>query len=133
MAGPIRGQDAQIKTAKAGQPVALVGETREWSISAAANIIDTGSQGKDWVENLAGQKSFGLNMSGNFDQDDAAQQELIEGELIDFEGLTNGVGSMTYSGQARIATVEIGTPFDGVVSITITARGHGALTRTPGV
>lgn len=125
-----RGQDAQFKSAQAGSVVALVGERKSWKITTRAGAVDDGAQGDDWETYKPGRKGFDISLDGHLDSTDAAQAEFVEGELIDFECYPEGADGTIRSGQALITSTDIGTDMEGIVSISISAKGVGPLVRT---
>ena len=128
------GHKSQFSAAKSGEALVVIGERREWKITTRANAIASNAQGQDWEKTLAGIKGFDLSISGNLNLSDATggQAVLTEGELIDFECFPENVAGYKFSGQARITGVEITGGLEDVVSISITAKGNGALVRDPG-
>ncbi len=125
------GHKSQFSAVQSGQAMVVIGERREWKISTRANIIASNAQGQEWENSLSGIKGFDLSLSGNLNLSDASsgQAVLTEGELIDFECYPEGIPGYGFSGTARIATVEVSTSLEDVVSFSITAKGHGELIR----
>lgn len=125
-----------VKTAAEGGTVAAVTEVTNFTIESTADTIDASVMGSLNRVYKAGMQTFTGSIEVQYDPADAEQERLEVGATIDFQlypqGETEG-GSEDknyYSGSAIVTGRTITTPLDGMVSMSITIQGTGALTKT---
>lgn len=123
-----RGNDGVVKAITSTGTPAAVGEVKSFSIQTVGDTVEDTAMGDDSRTFKAGLKSFSLNIEAHYDPDDSAQEDLVEGETVDFELLPESGNKL--SGSALVTGVAISNEFDNsIVSVSITAQGTGDLTR----
>lgn len=130
------GNNGVVKTAAEGGSVAAVTEVTNFTIESTADTIDASVMGSLNRVYKAGMQTFTGSIEVQYDPADAEQERLEVGTTIDFELYPQGTtesGSEDknyYSGSAIVTGRTITTPLDGMVSMSITIQGTGALTKT---
>lgn len=130
------GNNGVVKTAAEGGTVAAVTEVTNFTIESTADTIDASVMGSLNRVYKAGMQTFTGSIEVQYDPADAEQERLEVGTTIDFELYPQGTteaGSEDknyYSGSAIVTGRTITTPLDGMVSMSITIQGTGALTKT---
>ena len=66
----------------------------------------------------------------NFDDDDTAQGNLVQGSSLSFEFMPEGSGSgeQKLSGTGIVTGMSVGVTLDGVTTRTVSIQGTGGLT-----
>lgn len=107
-----------------------VGEVRSWSLDVAADVVDDTVMGDTWKTNKATHKSWSGSLSALWDPDDTGQGDLDEGASVTMALLPEGstTGDVSYSGTAIITGVNRTASYDGLVEVSISFVGNGALT-----
>ena len=130
------GNNGVVKTAADGGSVAAVTEVRSFSLESTADVIEASVMGSLNRVYKAGMQTFTGTIDVFYDAADAEQERLEAGTAVDFElypqGTTEG-GSEDknyYSGSAIVTGRTINVTTDGMVEMSITVQGTGALTKT---
>ena len=130
------GNNGVVKTAADGGSVAAVTEVRSFSLESTADVIEASVMGSLNRVYKAGMQTFTGTIDVFYDAADAEQERLEAGTSVDFElypqGTTEG-GSEDknyYSGSAIVTGRTINVTTDGMVEMSITVQGTGALTKT---
>jgi predicted secreted protein len=125
------GNSGSIKAVSTGGSVAAVGEVKSYNLSIQSDLIESSRIGDTWKGNLAGLKGWEVSMVCNYDPDDAAQADLIEGAEVDLELAAAGdtSGRENFTGTGFVTSVEIAVESTAVVSYNVTVTGNGTLTR----
>ena len=117
-----------------GTATTALGSLRTWSIDSSANIqtVDTASMGNfdDWTESYTLSRSWSASFAGLWD----AADELADNIQVGMNAaiiLYPDAGStgITYSGSGVIDSVTVNASYDGMVEISFSLQGSGALTR----
>lgn len=122
---------------KAGSTPTAVGEVRSYTLNQSADVQETTTLGSGWAKNTATIKRWSVSLEAHFDISDGGQDELrssiASGSSIALElylGGESGVGNTSYTGNAVIESMDISNDVAGIVTVSISATGDGALTET---
>lgn len=130
------GNNGVVKTAAEGGSVAAVTEVRSFSLESSADTIEASVMGSLNRVYKAGMQTFTGSVDVFYDPADAEQERLLVGTTVDFElypqGDTEGGSDDKnyYSGSAIVTGRTINSTTDGMVEMSITIQGTGALTVT---
>lgn len=131
--------DATPSAAGTGaSPTDSLGSLRSWSIDQSANLltVDTASMGNfdDWVETHTMSRSWSASFSGLWDEGGTTPgvEDLVVGRTIRFalfpDNSTAGTGdTQYYSGTAIINSITYNASYDGMVELSFSVTGKGAL------
>ena len=126
------GSEGTVKITPSGGSVTAVGEVRSYTIESSAEVIEDTTLGDTDRTYKTGLKTFTGSLEVFFDETDTAQPELDAGAEITFavypEGDTSG--DTYYTGSAIVTGRTITASFDGMVEMSLTVQGTGALTET---
>lgn len=111
----------------------LVAEIKSWSIDETDETLDTTALGKTWrTRQPMNIKSWTGSLEGFYDPSDVAQGQLVAGAEVTlnlyYMGETTGAEYMT--GSAIVNTVSLNASFDGMLEVSFSFEGNGALTRS---
>lgn len=110
-----------------------VGEVTDFSVTTSAVITADPSLGDDWATNKAATKSWTATINCNFDYGDTTgQNTLNEGDEVSVElyPVDDTATNLKLSGSLIVSgTTVTNSGNDGVVSLSISGTGNGALTR----
>lgn len=126
------GSEGVVKTSEKDGTPATVGEVRSYSIESSAEVIeDTVLSDTDRTYKV-GLKTFTGTLELFFDETDTEQARLDVGTEIEFEVYPEGdaSGDTYYAGEAIVTGRSITASVDGMVEMSITVQGNGALTET---
>ena len=130
------GNNGVVKTAADGGSVAAVTEVRSFSLESTADVIDCSAMGSLNRVYKTGMQTFTGTIDVFYDPADAEQERLEVGTNIDFELYPQGTAEAGtddknyYSGGALVTGRTINATTDGMVEMSITVQGSGALTKT---
>ena len=130
------GNNGVVKTAADGGSVAALTEVRSFNLESTADAIECSVMGSLNRVYKAGMQTFSGTIDVFYDPADAEQERLMVGTVIDFELYPQGAteaGSEDknyYSGGAIVTGRTITSTTDGMVEMSITVQGSGALTKT---
>lgn len=128
------GQNGVVKLVTSGGTVAAATHVRSYTISQAADTIETTAMGatSNYRTYVAGLKSFSISVDMYWDDSNAAQQDMIEvGTVLDFELYPEGDSTVTkFSGSVICTQADITASFDGMTEFTFAGSGDSALTIT---
>lgn len=138
----ISAQPFEIATTKAAGDItvnrsALLGGQRNATLNRSAETIDATSKDTEgnWMENIAGFKSWGVDMEAAYISDDAAYKVLEDAFLagnnvyvlvIFGEPTASSVGN-AMTGEVTITDFPIDLPYNDLVTYSLTLGGSGAL------
>ena len=113
---------------KAGSTV--IGAVTGFTIDTTADVVEDTSLGNSAKTYLAGRTAFSGSIDMHYDEGDAAQETLDSGATIAFTLLPEGntSGNTYWYGNVIITSVSKSLSFDGLVEISFSATGNGALT-----
>lgn len=117
-------------------PTDSLGNLRSWSIEQSANIltVDTAAMGNftTWNEAFTMSRSYTASFSGLWDEGAPGVDDLIVGRTIRFalfpDSTTSGSSPTEYySGTAIINSITYNASYDGMVELSFSVTGKGAL------
>ena len=129
------GANAHIRIVYSGGTADIAGQYRNSSLSVSNNIIDTTSGSTAWEEIISGISKWEVSYEGLHNGGDTPMGTVHLAALV--PGLAGTVfwspsGSAAtnqrFTGAIVIESVEIGLPYDDVVTVSLKIRGNGALT-----
>lgn len=126
------GSEGTVKTAAKDGTVAAVGEIRSYTLESSAEVIEDTTMGNSDRTYKVGLKTFTGSIDCYFDETDTEQLRLDVGTEIEFEVYPEGdtTGDTYYGGEAIVTGRTITGSFDGMVEMTVTVQGTGALTES---
>lgn len=111
-----------------------IARVNDFSIEESAEFADDMPMGEtERSSNETAITAWSASINCQLDESDTnGQLALTAGASITFKGYTEGDGSgkAEYSGTLRITGRTISEPKDGIVTLSITGQGSGALTRS---
>ena len=112
-----------------GDPVA-VAEVKDWSLETTANLADDTVLGDAWTSQKLTTKSWSTTLNCIWSDDDAAQDDFVEGGTVQVELYPYGetAGNTKWDGLAIVASVSKSAAADGLVEASFNLTGIGALT-----
>lgn len=119
------GRDGSVEIA-----TVLVAELRSWTLNRAGNVIPDTVMG-DTAETFKGTTTQWDGAAECFyDQEDAGQISLVEGSEVALDMMPRGdtSGFEHYTGQAIVTAVNLQAESAGMVEVSFTFQGTGALT-----
>lgn len=126
------GSEGTVKITPSGGSATAVGEVRSYTIESSAEVIEDTTLGNADRTYKTGLKTFTGSLEVFFDETDTAQPELDAGAEITFAVFPEGdtSGDTYYTGTAIVTGRTITASFDGMVEMSLTVQGTGALTET---
>jgi predicted secreted protein len=117
-------------------PTDSLGNLRSWSIEQSANIltVDTASMGNynTWNEAYTLSRSWSASFAGLWDEGAPGVDDIAVGRTVRFalfpDNSTAGTGNTQYySGTAVINSLTYNASYDGMVELSFSVTGKGAL------
>jgi len=109
-----------------------LGEIRSYTIESSGETIEDSTMGDSARTYKAGLTTFTASFEVYFDETDTAQNAVDAGASITFsvypEG--DGAGDTYYTGSGIVTGRSITASFDGMVEMSLSVQGSGALTET---
>lgn len=120
-----KGKDGVVKVGSNA-----IGEIRNFSVEESADTIEDTSMGdtaRTYVDSLT---QFTASIDALFDDTDTAQTALTIGSTATFSFLPEGDSSGKYSlsGSGIVTSISRSQSYDGLVEISFSLQGSGALT-----
>ena len=111
---------------------ATLGEIRSYSIESTGETIEDSTMGDVARTYKAGLTTFTASFEVYFDEQDGAQQAVEAGSSITFSIYPEGetAGDTYYTGSGIVTGRSITASFDGMVEMSLSVQGSGALTET---
>ncbi len=107
-------------------------EVRSYTIESSGETIEDSTMGDSARTYKAGLTTFTASFEVYFDETDTAQNAVDAGASITFsvypEG--DGAGDTYYTGSGIVTGRSITASFDGMVEMSLSVQGSGALTET---
>lgn len=124
------GSDGSVKLATTSGTVAQIGELLNWTITNTADAVETTTMGDTSRTFRKGLMTGTGSLSLYLDSDDAAQQDLVQGDKVDCEFYAEGTvsGDTMYSGTYLVTSVERGATMDGIATLSAELQLDGDLT-----
>lgn len=100
-----------------------------FEVDETVGETDLTAAGDSWKTHDTNIPEWSLSITLKLDHAVAAGQALRAGQVIAFEGYTEGdaAGRTYYSGNATILGHKVGSPFEGEVTREFTCKGQGPL------
>ena len=108
-----------------------VAEVRDWSLETTSEVVNDTAMGNTWMTNKATQKSWTASVNCFWSDGDTTGQELLtEGAGVTLKLYPEGntTGNTYWYGDVIITSVSKSASFDGLVEVSFSATGNGALT-----
>jgi hypothetical protein len=124
-----KGSDGVVKAGASGSENAI-GEIRNFSVEETADTIEDTSMGDTSRTYKDSLKSFTASIDALFDDTDTAQTAMTIGSELSFLFLPEGAtaGDYQLSGSGIVTSVSRSQSYDGLVEISFSVQGSGALT-----
>lgn len=107
-----------------------INEVRSYTISETGETLEDTSMGDAARTYIASLKTFTGSLDVYWDETDAGQGDITVGATIVFnlypEG--NATGDTYYTGNAIVTEKSVTASFDGLVEMSVSVQGTGALT-----
>ena len=109
-----------------------INEVRSYTISETGETIEDTSMGDTSRSYLASLKTFTGSLDVYWDETDAGQGDLDIGSTIILNLYPEGntTGDTYYTGSAIVTEKSVTASFDGLVEMSVSVQGTGALTET---
>jgi len=110
-----------------------LGEIRSYTLESTGEVIEDTTLGDTARTYKAGLTTFTGSLEVFFDEDDTAQGNLDAGSSVTLNIYPEGSdtsGDTYYTGTAIVTGRTITASFDGMVEMSITVQGSGALTES---
>lgn len=107
-----------------------VAEVKSWSLEITSDTVDASIIGTEWRKNQATIKSWSGSLDGFWDETDTTGQgELTAGATVTLNLYPEGdeEGAVYWSGDAIVTSISYSASFDGLVEVTFSFTGNGAL------
>jgi len=107
-----------------------VAEVKSWSLEITSDTVDASIIGTEWRKNQATIKSWSGSLDGFWDETDTTGQgELTAGATVTLNLYPEGddTGATYWSGDAIVTSISYSASFDGLVEVTFSSTGNGAL------
>lgn len=106
-------------------------EVRDFSLESSSEVVNTTVMGDTFMTNSATQKSWSASVNCYYDSGDTSGQlAMDEGAEVRVNLYPEGqtTGKKYYYGNVIITSISRSQSFDGLVEISFTGTGTGALT-----
>ena len=109
-----------------------LGEIRSYTIESTGETIEDSTMGDAARTYKAGLTTFTASFEVYFDETDTAQNAVDAGASITFSVYPEGetAGDTYYTGSGIVTGRSITASFDGMVEMSLSVQGSGALTET---
>jgi hypothetical protein len=109
-----------------------LGEIRSYTIESTGETIEDSTMGDSARTYKAGLTTFSATFEVYFDETDTAQNAVDAGASITFSVYPEGdtAGDTYYTGSGIVTGRSITASFDGMVEMSLSVQGSGALTET---
>tara|TARA_R100000664_G_C2735843_1_gene125318 strand:- start:875 stop:1258 length:384 start_codon:yes stop_codon:yes gene_type:complete len=106
-----------------------VAEIRSWSLESTADTIEDSVMGDSARTYQVGLASWSASVDCYWDDDDTAQTALTAGASVSLTLYPEGTSAGTkYTGTALVTSVSTSSSFDGMLEVSFSCTGTGALT-----
>lgn len=107
-----------------------VGEVTNFSVEETADTVECTAMGDDYRTYMSTFKAWTGSMEVHWDPDDSGQTAVVVGSSVTVTFYPEGddTGDTTIGGTAIVTGLTRTTPYDGIVTSSITFQGSGALT-----
>lgn len=110
----------------------ILAEVRSYTIESTGETIEDSTMGDSARTYKAGLTTFTASFEVYFDETDTAQNAVDAGASITFSVYPEGdtAGDTYYTGSGIVTGRSISASFDGMVEMSLSVQGSGALTET---
>ena len=110
----------------------ILAEIRSYTIESTGETIEDSTMGDSARTYKAGLTTFTASFEVYFDETDTAQNAVDAGASITFSVYPEGdtAGDTYYTGSGIVTGRSITASFDGMVEMSLSVQGSGALTET---
>lgn len=117
-------------------PTDSLGNLRSWSIDQSANLlaVDTASMGNftSWTQNFTMSRGWSASFSGLWEVGAPGADDLIVGRTVRIalfpdNATADASADEYYSGTAIIDSLTVNASYDGMVELSFSIQGTGAL------
>ena len=107
-----------------------IGQATGFTVDTTHDILEDTALGSSMKSFVVGRGTFTASIDMNFDDDDTAQGNLVQGSSLSFEFMPEGSGSgeQKLSGTGIVTGMSVGVTLDGVTTRTVSIQGTGGLT-----
>ena len=107
-----------------------IGEIKNFTVEESADVLEDTSMGDTAKTYKSSLTSFTASVEGLFDDTDTAQTAMTIGSELTFTFLPEGdtTGDYSLSGSGIITGISRSQAHDGLVEISFSVQGSGALT-----
>ena len=107
-----------------------IGQATGFTVDTTHDIVEDTALGSSMKSFVVGRGTFTASIDMNFDDDDSAQGNLVQGSSLSFEFMPEGSGSgeQKLSGTGIVTGMSVGVTLDGVTTRTVSLQGTGGLT-----
>lgn len=108
-----------------------IAEVRDWSIETSSEMVADTVMGDEWVTNKPTLKSWTASVNCYLDEaDTTGQGAFLEGAefTLNLYPTGNTSANKLYSGAVVVSSVSKSAAFDGMIEVSFSATGNGALT-----
>ena len=107
-----------------------IGQATGFTVDTTHDVVEDTALGSSMKSFVVGRGTFTASIDMNFDDDDSAQGNLVQGSSLSFEFMPEGSGSgeQKLSGTGIVTGMSVGVTLDGVTTRTVSIQGTGGLT-----
>ena len=107
-----------------------LGNATGFTVDTTHDVVEDTALGNSMKSYVVGRGTFTASIDMNFDDDDTAQGNLVQGSSLSFEFMPEGSGSgeQKLSGSGIVTGMSVGVTLDGVTTRTVSLQGTGGLT-----
>ena len=107
-----------------------IGNATGFTVDTTHDVVEDTALGSSMKSYLVGRGTFTASIDMNFDDDDTAQGNLVQGSSLSFEFMPEGAdsGDRKFSGTGIVTGMSVGVTLDGVTTRTVSLQGTGGLT-----
>ena len=107
-----------------------IGQATGFTVDTTHDVVEDTSLGASMKSFVVGRGTFTASIDMSFDDDDTAQNTLVQGSSLSFEFMPEGSGSgeTKLSGTGIVTGMSVGVTLDGVTTRTVSIQGSGGLT-----
>lgn len=128
-----KGKDGTMSIGAVVASAANVGELRSFELETKAATTEATRMGQDWEVHLPTIKSWSGSCEVFWDAPDLGQVAMVVGTVVTLNMFPAGNGApatdVYYSGLAIVESVNQKQAHDGLVEMSVTFKGTGALTK----
>ena len=119
------GKDAVVHVGGAN-----IGQATGFTVDTTQDVVEDTALGSSMKSFVVGRGTFTASIDMSFDDDDTAQNTLVQGSSLSFEFMPEGSGSgeTKLSGTGIVTGRSVGVTLDGVTTRTVSIQGSGGLT-----